>query len=75
MSELLRVDPIILIFSTMNMFKVKCVSQYKLNLRIKAGIGQPVPVEGAFANYGEIMAVRFDSFEKVIEIVALDVGV
>ena len=72
MGKLLRIDSVVLIFTTMNMIEVKRVSEHKFDSRIKAGICQPVPVEGAFAYYGEVMAVGFNPFEEVIEVVAFD---
>ena len=40
-----------------------------------AGIGEPVPVEGALGDDGQVVAIRLDALEEVLEVVAEDVGV
>lgn len=51
------------------------MAENERNAGFLAGIGQPVPVEGAFATDGEVMTIGLDNLQEVVEIVSTDVSV
>jgi hypothetical protein len=73
--DLFGVDPVVLVFATVNGFEVKGVSQHKVQAGGLAGIGEPIPAEHALGADGQVMAIGRDKFEKELEVVVFDVGV
>ena len=75
MGELLGIDAVVLVFAAVDGLEVEGMGQDEVNAGLIAGIGEPVSAEHAFANDGEVVAVRSDEFEEEVEIVVADVGV
>jgi len=73
--ELFAVDAVVLVLAAVDRFQVQRVGEHEGQPLALAGVGEPVPVEGAFAADSQIVSVGFDAFEEVGEVIALDVGV
>ncbi len=75
MGQLLGVDAVILVFAAVDEVEVERVGEDEGQALGLAGVGQPVQAEHAFGADGEVVAVGFDEFEEVGEVVVLDVAV
>jgi len=75
MGQLLRVDAVVLVLAAVNVGGVEGMGEHELDPGRLAGVSQPVPVEGALADHCQVVPVRLDPLEEVVEVVALDVGV
>ena len=64
MGDLPAVATVILSLKTMDSSHVERVSQDKLNPRINACVGKPVPIEGAFTADRQAMFERFDKLQE-----------
>ena len=73
--QLFRIDAVVLVLPAVDVLEVEGMREHEGDLRLKAGIGQPVPVEGALAHHGQVVAVGFDPLEEIGEVVAQDVAV
>ena len=58
MGQLLGVDPVVLVLAAVDVLQVQRMGQHELDARLEAGIRQPVPVERAFADHRQVVAVR-----------------
>src|SRR6266853_3072621 len=74
MSELLGVDPVVLVLATVNEMDVKSVGQNKSQAGGLAGVGEPIPAEHAFTTHGQVMFIGLDELEEEVEVVVLDVS-
>jgi len=72
--QFLAVDAVVLVLAAVDSFHIQRVSEDEGQAGFLTGIGEPVPIERALAADGQGMAVRFDEFEEVIEVVTVDVG-
>lgn len=75
MRQFLRIDPVVLVLAAMDGLQIQRMSQHERNSSIGTGIGKPGPVEGAFADHGQLLPIRLGPLEEVAEVVAFDVGV
>ena len=75
MGDLLRIDPVIFVFATVDAAQVKSVGQDKSEASILAGVREPIPSKHAFAADGKIVTIRLNQFEEEVEVVVFDVGV
>src|SRR6266853_1676531 len=75
MSELLGVDPVVLVLATVNEMDVKSVGQNKSQAGSLAGVGEPIPAEHAFRTDRQVMLIGRDELEEIVEVVVSDVGV
>ena len=75
MGELFGIDAVIFIFAAVDGLEVKNMGQDESEVRLVTGISQPIPAEHAFGADGEVVTVRSDEFEEVVEVVMADVGV
>jgi hypothetical protein len=75
LGQFCRIKFIVLVLAGMYAAQIQGMCQYESDAGILAGIGEPVPVEGALTADGEVVAVRLYKFKEVTEVIALDVPV
>ena len=73
--QFLGVQFVIFHFATVDRFEVQRVSEDKGKISFTAGVGQPVPVEGRFAAYGNVAGERLDLLEEFIYVSVFKVSV
>ena len=74
MGDLFGVNAIVLVLAAVDAAQVEGVGEDEGEVGLLAGIGEPIPAEHAFAADGQIVAIRLDELEEVVEVVVLDVG-
>ena len=73
--DFFRVNAVIFVFAAVDGLEVEGVGQDEVEARSLAGIGEPIPAEHAFGADGQVVLIRGDELEEVVEIVVADVGV
>ena len=75
MGQFFGIKAVVLVLAAVDGFEVERMSQDKLQTRRLAGIGEPIPAEHALGADRQIVAVRRDELEEVVEVIVPDVGV
>ncbi len=74
MGDLFGVNAVVLVLAAMNGLEIERMGQDELQTGFLAGIRQPVPAEHAFGADRQVVAIRRDQFEEILEVIVPDVG-
>ena len=74
-SEFFTIEFVVFDFSAVDGFKVQRMSEHEGDLSLLAFVGEPVPVEGAFASDDDVAAEGFDLFEEFFGLARFEVSV